>query len=319
MDLIKKNYIKNMVDARADWLYELPQWEKIFDENTRKRLYKEQKNSGTIRKEKKIGRNDPCPCGSGKKYKKVLRKKCISERVFLDFGKSVCVVLFNTCHLFPQTAIDLCGFLVVDRRRTSVFGCVPLPAYVESVFGWICLGLWILFLTVEIKICRGMFSKPERGAQWIIILGAQVRGRKITDSLKRRLDAAIHYLEENERTMVVVSGGRGPGEDISEADAMEQYLIEQGVAENRIRKEDQSVSTRENLSFSRRFIDPKHETVGIVTNNFHSYRAKLLAEQEGYAHVFSVSASSNYVFQINYLVREFFAVLAIFLKNKRIL
>ena len=60
----------DMVDARADWLYELPQWEKIFDENTRKRLYKEQKNSGTIRKEKKIGRNDPCPCGSGKKYKK---------------------------------------------------------------------------------------------------------------------------------------------------------------------------------------------------------------------------------------------------------
>ena len=65
----KEKLYKNMVDARADWLYELPQWEKIFDENTRKRLYKEQKNSGTIRKEKKIGRNDPCPCGSGKKYK----------------------------------------------------------------------------------------------------------------------------------------------------------------------------------------------------------------------------------------------------------
>ena len=63
----KEKLYKNMVDAR---LYELPQWEKIFDENTRKRLYKEQKNSGTIRKEKKIGRNDPCPCGSGKKYKK---------------------------------------------------------------------------------------------------------------------------------------------------------------------------------------------------------------------------------------------------------
>ena len=65
----KEKLYKNMVDARADWLYELPQWEKIFDENTRKRLYKEQKNSGTIRKEKKIGRNDPCWCGSGKKYK----------------------------------------------------------------------------------------------------------------------------------------------------------------------------------------------------------------------------------------------------------
>ena len=66
----KEKLYKNMVDAKADWLYELPQWEKIFDEETRKRLYREQKASGTVRKPKKIGRNDPCPCGSGKKYKK---------------------------------------------------------------------------------------------------------------------------------------------------------------------------------------------------------------------------------------------------------
>ena len=66
----KERLYKNMVDAKADWLYELPQWDEIFDENTKKRLYREQKQSGTIRKDKKIGRNDPCPCGSGKKYKK---------------------------------------------------------------------------------------------------------------------------------------------------------------------------------------------------------------------------------------------------------
>ena len=66
----KERLYKNMVDAKADWLYGLPQWEAIFDEETRKRLYREQKASGTIRKPKKIGRNDPCPCGSGKKYKK---------------------------------------------------------------------------------------------------------------------------------------------------------------------------------------------------------------------------------------------------------
>jgi preprotein translocase subunit SecA len=60
---------KNMVGAKADWLYNLPQWESIYDEETRKRFYKEQKESGTIRKEKKIGRNDPCPCESGRKYK----------------------------------------------------------------------------------------------------------------------------------------------------------------------------------------------------------------------------------------------------------
>ena len=67
----KEKLYKNMVDARADWLYDLPQWDDIFDEATKKRLYLEQKAAGTVRREgKKIGRNDPCPCGSGKKYKK---------------------------------------------------------------------------------------------------------------------------------------------------------------------------------------------------------------------------------------------------------
>lgn len=65
---------KNMVDAKADWLYELPQWDKILTEERRAELYKEQKASRTIRKDAKIGRNDPCPCGSGKKYKKCCGK-----------------------------------------------------------------------------------------------------------------------------------------------------------------------------------------------------------------------------------------------------
>lgn len=59
----------NMVEAKATWLYGLPEWDSILTEERRKELYKQQKASGTIRKEKKIGRNDPCPCGSGKKYK----------------------------------------------------------------------------------------------------------------------------------------------------------------------------------------------------------------------------------------------------------
>lgn len=60
---------KNMVGARADWLYELPEWDALIDAERRKVLYKEQKLSTTVVKGKKIGRNDPCPCGSGKKYK----------------------------------------------------------------------------------------------------------------------------------------------------------------------------------------------------------------------------------------------------------
>jgi hypothetical protein len=70
LDFDNEKLYKNMVEAKADWLYELPEWDDIFSKEKREELYKEQKSSHTyVREGKKIGRNDPCPCGSGKKYK----------------------------------------------------------------------------------------------------------------------------------------------------------------------------------------------------------------------------------------------------------
>ncbi len=65
----KEKLYKNMVDAKADWLYGLEAWKDIYSEEELKNLYREAKKMNTIVKGKKIGRNDPCPCGSGKKYK----------------------------------------------------------------------------------------------------------------------------------------------------------------------------------------------------------------------------------------------------------
>ena len=65
----KEKLYKNMVDAKADWLYGLPMWDNIFDVDKKKALYREAKKANTVIKGKKVGRNDPCPCGSGKKYK----------------------------------------------------------------------------------------------------------------------------------------------------------------------------------------------------------------------------------------------------------
>ncbi len=70
----KARLYKNMVAAEADWLYGIEAWNNIFDEETRKALYKEQKSSTTVVKESKVYPNDPCPCGSGKKYKKCCGK-----------------------------------------------------------------------------------------------------------------------------------------------------------------------------------------------------------------------------------------------------
>lgn len=70
IDIDSEKLYYNMVECKADWLYNLPQWENILSEDRRKELYKQQKSSGTVHNEnRKVGRNDPCPCGSGKKYK----------------------------------------------------------------------------------------------------------------------------------------------------------------------------------------------------------------------------------------------------------
>ncbi len=167
----------------------------------------------------------------------------------------------------------------------------------------------IFFLIIEGAICCAMLKNTQKSLTYIIILGAQVRGTKITDSLKRRLDAALVYLNRNPDTCVIVSGGQGKGEALSEAAAMAGYLYKHGIDKARIVLEDTSTSTWENLRNSSKIIGDLKQPVGIVTNNFHMYRALQIAKQIGYSDASGIAATSNPVLQVNYLVREFFAVI----------
>ena len=198
-----------------------------------------------------------------------------------------------------------------------IIGCAPLPAYMYTFLSVVCGIGWICLILVEIRIFSAMLSWNERKVDCIIVLGAQVKGKKLSDSLKRRLDRAALYLKKYPDTRVIVSGGQGPGEEISEADAMAAYLISSGIDRERIIREDKSTSTRENLRYSRKYTSPGREDIGIVTNGFHMYRALLIAGQEGYRTAYKIPASSNPVFQLNYLLREFFAVIHAWLKMKK--
>ncbi|MCB6202713.1 YdcF family protein [Extibacter muris] len=176
--------------------------------------------------------------------------------------------------------------------------------------------LWIpaaAFAAVEMLIAGGMVSTEEKGIPYLIVLGAQVKGTKITDSLRRRLRRSAAYLSENPETMVIVSGGQGPGEAISEAEAMAAYLIGCGIRRSRILLEDQSKSTEENLTFSARYLPDKNVKVGIVSNNFHMYRACLYARKIGYKDVCRIPAGCSPLLFVNYMVREFFAVCRLWL------
>lgn len=131
----------------------------------------------------------------------------------------------------------------------------------------------------------------------IIVLGAGIHGESLSITLRNRLDAAVEYYEKNPDCVIVVSGGQGPQEDITEALAMKRYLLEKDIPFEKIFEEGMSTSTAENFRFSKEILDSyfynQEYTVAFVTDDFHIYRAELTAELEGFAdasHCHSVGA-----------------------------
>ena len=194
-----------------------------------------------------------------------------------------------------------------------------VPVWMSVILG-VVLAVGILsFSVTEGKIIHGMTSEPEEELDYLIVLGAQVKKTVPSKALGLRLQKACEYLKEHSQTKAVLSGGQGSGEEIAEAECMYRYLTEHGIPEERLLKEECSTTTRENLLYSARVLaDSRQEVttetvlgskIGLVSNNFHIYRALLLAEKFGYRKVYGVPAASDWKLQIHYMVREYFAVL----------
>lgn len=119
----------------------------------------------------------------------------------------------------------------------------------------------------------------------VIILGAGIQGKEVSDNLKNRLDCAIAYHTENPDTVIIVSGGQGPQEDITEALAMERYLLANGIPEQQIIKEEKATSTAENFRFSKALLDQKLRvsySVAFITSDYHVFRAEKIARLAGF-------------------------------------
>lgn len=122
----------------------------------------------------------------------------------------------------------------------------------------------------------------------LVVLGAGIRGEALSDHLKNRLDAAVDYHTKNPQAVIVVSGGQGPEEDITESLAMERYLISQGIPAERIVQEGRAASTEENFRYSKELLDrhfDKPYSVVFITNDYHIYRAELIAQRSGFMSV----------------------------------
>ncbi|WP_246277220.1 YdcF family protein [Neobacillus endophyticus] len=152
------------------------------------------------------------------------------------------------------------------------------------------IGLIYISL-LQFKISQYSNVTPPKHADYLIILGAKVNGTAPSLVLSSRIHYAAKYLKEYPHTVAIASGGKGPGENISEAEAIKTQLVHQGIDESRIIIENRSTDTYENIRYSKKLIPPKSRIGIIVTNNFHLYRAVSIAKDQG-LHVYGLPADT---------------------------
>lgn len=207
--------------------------------------------------------------------------------------------------LLAGVCLLILGLIIKYRMNHEL----RLPDFLRyAIITLIAAGLCV-FLILEGTIICYSSRKADAGVDYLIVLGAQVRGTTVSKSLKKRLDTAADYLAENPDTSVIVSGGQGTGEDISEAEAMFRYLVAKGIREDRIIREDQSTNTDENIRYSRKLMESGDSKVAIVTNGFHVFRSVSIAKKQGLTQVQGLAAPSDYILTVNYYVREAVGVL----------
>lgn len=177
------------------------------------------------------------------------------------------------------------------------------------------LGIIVLttsFVLIESLLLYNTEDSVPNKVDYLIILGAGLNGDQLSWTLWERVDKGSRILRDNPAMKVVVSGGQGPGEWITEAEAMERYLVKQGIAKERILKEEKSTSTMENFRYSRALLEQQPNfdpsvPVLIITNDFHMFRSKLLAQRNSLNPI-GLSSPSPWYLRPNLYLREYFAV-----------
>lgn len=204
----------------------------------------------------------------------------------------------------PVSLVTLCasGFMILMVTQILIFGCIPVTA--------------------------------ESSLDYVIVLGAKVKpDGSLSKTLKLRLDKALEYMKENPDTTLVLSGAKGEAEPCSEAEVMEAYLLEQGADAAHLLKEERSLSTVENLAYSKVLINEREQKllqessfvkkmpgnepaktvrdlrIGILSSNFHLCRAELIAKKQKYSTIYGIASEADRVLLVHFSLRDGIALL----------
>ena len=188
-------------------------------------------------------------------------------------------IFFGFMCIYYAISPLLQGVLIVKYagRHSGIFNAVAEFSKKCSLFVLFMMFAYVIYSAVY------MILRPKKEPDFIIIHGAKVFGNKVSPLLAKRIEKALElFWKYDGRPALIVSGGKGSDESCSEAEAMELYLRDRGIAENKIIKEDRSLTTRQNLAFSKEIMDGRKPGSYCVftTNEYHVLRASILAARE---------------------------------------
>ena len=255
------------------------------------------------------------------------KKRLSKGRVCGIFLGSVIFLLFTTLVSFVLNSGSVFGMAVgISIVLCAVFS-PKIKGSLQScrnaargkallTVGAVLLTVFCLWaITVTVLVVRGFAAAsaeiPENSPA--VVLGCGVNGEKPSAMLNKRIDAAYDYLTENPQAVCILSGGKGDGENLSEARCMYNALTEKGIAPERLYLEENSTSTAENMQYSKQILTEKGlgDTVVLITTDFHQFRAGLLAEKQG-LQTYKVSARSGVFALPTFIVREWFTCIGYF-------
>ncbi len=203
------------------------------------------------------------------------------------------------CLMCAAAVVLIYGFLIKKKLKALIIVLTAL----------LVLG-FALFLVMEIPVIIDAQGDKGVDADYIIVLGAGVNGSVPSLSMVNRMTPTIEYLQSHPDCIAILTGGQGEGENLSEAQAMFDYLTARGISTERLIMEDKATSTEENLKFSFEIIGPELEssTIAVVSSEYHLHRAKTMAKLLG-VEVYGIPGRTSYpVLMINYFIREAFGM-----------
>ena len=228
--------------------------------------------------------------------------------VFLIYGLAV-LALIRFGNIFNFFYLCAGAFLIgfsfyMDRMDPSL----------TKILVSVLLILAVFFIAVEIRIVGYGIREAEKDADYLIVLGSQMKADGPSMDYRARLDSAYEYLRDNPDTKVITTGARGDFEPVSEAEGGAAYLMQKGIASDRISMEENRYDTLQNLSNAYDLIvkdgkDPKETKTVIVSALYHLYRASYIAEKIGYGNVSCKGGHGLMILLPHYYTREFFALI----------